>query len=62
MERLWVEKSKNGVMPNYQMCMILPQIRKSYEVDEEAVEEMITELDKGIVFLVIFKTYNKPLI
>lgn len=48
MEKLWAEKSKNGSMPSYQMCMLLPQIRKNFEVDEEAVDEMITELDKGI--------------
>lgn len=56
MEKLWAEKSKNGSMPSYQMCMLLPQIRKNFEVDEEAVDEMITELDKGIAYLVIFET------
>lgn len=47
MEKLWAEKSKNGSMPSYQMSMLLPQIRKNFEVDEEAVDEMVTELDKG---------------
>lgn len=54
MEKLWAEKSKNGSMPSYQMCMILPQIRKNVEVDEEAVDEMITELDKGMLFLLYY--------
>lgn len=47
MQKLWAEKSKNGTMPSFQMSNILPQIRKKLEVDEEAVDEMVTELDKG---------------
>lgn len=48
MERLWAEKNKNGSMPSFQMSNLLPQIRKNFEVDEEAVDEMVTELDKGM--------------
>jgi len=47
MEKLWSEKSKNGIVPSYQMAMILPQIRKNLEVDDEELENMITELDKA---------------
>lgn len=47
MEKLWAEKSKNGSMPSFQMNVLLPQIRKNFEVDEEAVDELVTELDKG---------------
>ena len=49
MEKLWSEKSKNGIVPSYQMGMILPQIRKNLEVDDEELENMIAELDKGEV-------------
>lgn len=58
MEKLWAEKSKNGSMPSYQMSMLLPQIRRNIEVDEEAVDELVTELDKGTAGLVIFETYQ----
>ncbi|KAJ6634015.1 hypothetical protein Bhyg_17804 [Pseudolycoriella hygida] len=47
MEKLWKDKSKNGSMPSFQMSVILTQIRKNFDVDEEAVDEMVTELDKG---------------
>lgn len=47
MERLWTERSKNGCMPTFHVAVILPQIRKNFEVDEDALDEMITELDKG---------------
>lgn len=47
MEKLWLEKSKNGTMPSFQIAVLLGQIRKNFEVDEEALDEMVTELDKG---------------
>lgn len=54
MARLWTEKSKNGSMPSFQMANILPQIRKNLELDEEALDEMVTELDKGKGILFCF--------
>lgn len=47
MERLWKERSKNGIMPTFQIAVLLPQIRKDFEVDEDAIEEKLIELDKG---------------
>ncbi len=34
-------------MPTFHVAVLLPQIRKNFEVDEDALDEMITELDKG---------------
>ncbi|KAG4070878.1 hypothetical protein HA402_011104 [Bradysia odoriphaga] len=59
MDKLWVEKSKNGSMPSYQMSMLLPQIRKNFEVDEEAVDELVTELDKEENGLINEDDYKK---
>lgn len=47
MEKLWQEKAKNGSMPSFQMAVLLSQIRKNFEVDEDALDELVTELDKG---------------
>lgn len=47
MEKLWQEKSKNGSMPSFQIAVLLGQIRKNFEVDEDALDEMVTDLDKG---------------
>lgn len=49
MEKLWSERSRNGCMPTFHVSVLLPQIRKNFEVDEDALDEMITELDKGKV-------------
>lgn len=47
MERLWNDRSINGIMPTFQIAVLLPQIRKDFEIDEDALEEKLEELDKG---------------